>query len=100
MLKWETSVSLTELPTWLALGGLESVAWVRMECVVRTAGLKTARVDDCVAISLRKGAGNESMVLTRIVGGGSCYSQHILDMLDVKSSLGLLASRTGPRKLT
>jgi hypothetical protein len=100
VLKWETSVSLTELPTWLALGGLESVVRLRMEDMVRTTGLNAARVDDCIATSLRKGAGNESMVLVRIVGGGSCYSQHILDMLDVKSSLGLLAFRTGPRKLT
>jgi hypothetical protein len=76
VLKWETSVSLTELPTWLALGGLEPVAWVRMEYAVRTAGLKAARVDDCVATSLRKGAGNEKIVLVRIVGGDYWYSQH------------------------
>ena len=85
---------------WLALGELESVVWLRIECAVRTAELKAASVDDCVATSLRKGAGNERMVLARIVGGGSCYLQYILDMLDVKSSLGLLAFRTGPRKLT
>lgn len=78
MLKWETSVSLTELPTWLALGGLESVVRVRMEGVVRTAGLTVARIDDCVAASLRKGAGNERRVFGRIVGGDTWCSQHFL----------------------
>ena len=78
MLKWETSVSLTELPTWLALGGLESVVRERMEDVARTAGLMTARVGGCVATSLRRGAGSERKVFGRIVCGGACYSQHVL----------------------
>ena len=78
MLKCETSVSLTELPTWLALGGLESVVRVRMDGVDRTAGLTAARIDGCVTISLRRGAGNERRVFGRILGGGACYSQHSL----------------------
>jgi hypothetical protein len=77
-----------------------------MECVVLTAGFTAARVDDCVATNLRKGAGKERMELARIVGGGLCYSHAIHNIpcghgtVDVESSLGLLAFRTGPRKLT
>lgn len=84
---------MTELPTWLALGGLESVVWVRMECVVRSAGLTAARIDGCVATSLRKGAGNERRVFGRILSGlVVVFTAFLTDIVDVKSSLGLLAS--------
>jgi hypothetical protein len=68
VLKWETSVALTELPGWPLLKVLEvleveSVLWARAECVVLTA----ARSEDWFTSSLLKGAGNERRAFGRIL---------------------------------
>lgn len=49
-----------------------------MDGVVGTAGLMVARINGCVATSLRKGAGNERRVFGRIVGGVAWHSQQFL----------------------
>jgi hypothetical protein len=93
VLKWETSVWLTELPAWLVvLGGWESVVCLRIEHGVRGMEVMAARTKGCVATSRRKGAGSERRVLGGIVAARERFVLFPKDLVDDEVQLPRLAT--------